>query len=70
MPESVTLKDYERAERSIAVKDARRGLLVHAAMAVFTVAVHYLIVRRWAQRSVERRQARIESAALEEMQAA
>ena len=69
MSEGLALRDYERAETNLALKDARRGLVIHGFMALISVAVHALLVLR-AQRSIERRQARIEHEAMEERQAA
>lgn len=69
MSEPVALEDYERAETNLALKDARRGLVIHGWMALISVAVHALLVLR-AQRSIERRQARIEHKAIEARHAA
>ena len=69
MSEPVALRDYERAETNLALKDARRGLVIHGLMALLSVALHALLVLR-AQRSIERRQARIEHEAIEERHAA
>jgi hypothetical protein len=60
---SLTLEEYEQAERDLELKDARRGLVVHAVMALLSVAIHLVIYMRWGQRSVERKQANIERAA-------
>ena len=69
MSEPVTLQDYERAEKSVALKDAWRGLVIHGTIALFSVLGHFLLVLR-ARKSVERRQERIERTAIEERQAA
>jgi hypothetical protein len=65
MSETIDLRDYERVETSLALKDARRGFVIHGVVALISVAVHAFLVLR-AQRSIERRQARIEHEAFEE----
>jgi hypothetical protein len=65
MPESISLSDYERAERSIAMKEARRGLAIHAIVAIVSLVLHSLGVFRWGQKSVDRKQARTEQTALD-----
>jgi hypothetical protein len=69
MSRTIELRDYERAETNLALNDARRGLVIHGSVALLSVAVHALLVLR-AQRSIERRQARIEREAIEERHAA
>ncbi|MGZ4140419.1 MAG: hypothetical protein ACXVEI_10880 [Actinomycetota bacterium] len=69
MSEMIDLRDYERAETGLALKDARRGFVIHGGVALLSLAVHAFFVLR-AQRSIERRQARIEHEAFEERRAA
>ena len=65
MPESISLDDYERAERAIAMKEARRGLMIHAVVAIVGLVFHGLGVFRWGQKSVDRKQARVEHTAMD-----
>jgi hypothetical protein len=62
--ETLTLSDYERTETTIALKDARRGLVIHGWFALLSVVVHAFLVLRM-RRTVERRQVRIEREAIE-----
>jgi hypothetical protein len=64
MPEPISLSDYERAERSIAMKEARRGLMIHAIVAIVSLVFHSLGVLRWGQKSLDRKQARVERTAM------
>ena len=69
MSETIELRDYEQAETKIALEEARRGLVVHAWIALLSVVVHALLVLR-ARRSIERRQATIEQEVIEKRRAA
>lgn len=69
MSERVALEEYERAEVMTGVRDARRGLVVHAAMCAITLAIHAAFVLR-ARRAIERRQTTIELEAVDQLRAA
>lgn len=60
MSDQVTLKEYEDAEVELARRDARRGLLIHAAMCGVSVLVHYLLNKRL-EPSMEARHRKIEA---------
>ena len=69
MSERLMLEEYEQAEIASGVRDARRGLFVHAMVCAVTLAFHAAFVLR-ARRAIERRQATIEIEAFEEPRAA
>lgn len=46
MSETIELRDYEQAQTNLALKEAQRGLVVHALIALLSVVVHALLVLR------------------------
>jgi hypothetical protein len=62
MPE-LTLEEYEQTERELGFRDAKRGLVVHALLALASVVIHWIAFKRWGHRTVERKQATIERTA-------
>ena len=59
----------ERAEATIALREARRGLVIHGLFAMISVVVHAFLILR-VRKTVERRQAKIEREVIERRQAA
>jgi hypothetical protein len=59
----LTLEEYERTEREMELRDAKRGLAVHALLAFASVVIHWVAFKRWGQKTVERKQATIEKTA-------
>ena len=46
MSETIELRDYEQAQTNLALKEAQRGLVVHALIALLSVVVYALLVLR------------------------
>lgn len=65
MGREITLAEYERTEKEMALREARRGLVIHAVGATIGLVFHVLAVTRWGKASVERRQQKIERKAME-----